>query len=87
MKDVYYRKGRSHIVKTEVILQKPLLDSIEFVVRRVLGSCATAASCLTALPIGFAVKILHVHILFILETLQSLGITEALNQLLWVRSR
>ena len=52
-------KGRAYTSRTEIFLEKPLYNLIEFVGRRILGSCATITSFLTLSSIGFIAKIIH----------------------------
>ena len=43
----------------EFFFEKPIFGSIEQVVRKVLGPLAAGVCCLTAVPIGFVAKMLH----------------------------
>lgn len=59
IRNVSFRKGNRYIYKTETLFDRPILNSIEFIGRRILGSCATVASLLILAPIGFSAKVLH----------------------------
>jgi hypothetical protein len=59
-KRVYLYNKDKMSYQTEFVFQKPLLDLVEFVGRRVLGACATALSFLIFYPIGLTAKLLHV---------------------------
>ncbi|PCI94475.1 hypothetical protein COB11_03825 [Candidatus Aerophobetes bacterium] len=61
---VHYNIGPTTVIYrtvffTEELLLQPLVNTIEFIGRRILGSCATAISFLVLTPVGFTTKLLH----------------------------
>ena len=80
-KDIHYRRGNTYTYRTEFILEKPLFDLIEFVGRRILGSCITAISFLTLPPIGFVAKLLHFSIRQVSTCITSTALAEKIRRI------
>ncbi len=68
---IHYRKGDRWIFKTEVCIEKPLLDLIEFVARRILAPCQAAASLFLLAPLGLIAKLVHVCLRQVTASLQN----------------
>ncbi|MFI5344703.1 MAG: hypothetical protein ACHQUC_10860, partial [Chlamydiales bacterium] len=79
--DIWYESAdHSYMVgKTEFIFQKLLLNSIEFVGRRILGSCAAALSYMTV-PIGFTAKVIHLGVRQISNLVASTALAQQISQ-------
>jgi len=59
VKKVHFRRGNTLYFQTESIFYKHILNLIEFVVRRVLGSIAAALSFASFTPVGLVTKLTH----------------------------
>lgn len=80
-KVVQYRHGNTYTHKTEFIFEKPLLDSIEFIGRRILGSCVAAVSFLIFPLIGFTVKLLDFGLRQVSGCIAATTLAEKINQI------
>jgi len=80
-KAVHYRKGNTHTFRMKFIFEKPLLDLIEFIGRRVLGSCVAAVSFLTLSPLGFVAKLLNLSFRPISTCITSSPLAERIDQI------
>lgn len=77
---VHYRTEKSWTFRTEMCIEKPLFDLIEWIVRRVLGSCAATFSLLLV-PIGFTAKLLHAGFRKITQSSVAKDIDRKLDQI------